>query len=169
MSYLDIIDICASGLAASRIRMDTIAQNIANAETTQTPEGGPYRRKLVILRQHSLADDGSLFPGPLLDQVMAGPNRSDRATRSLLTMLGSTSAKPVGVEVAEIRPDDGPLPRVYDPSHPHADADGYVELPNVQLPLELADLIAARQAYEANSTVLEVIGKSINDTINLLS
>jgi len=151
MSYLDIIDICASGLAASRIRMDTIAQNIANAETTQTPEGGPYRRKLVILRQHSLADDGSLFPGPLLDQVMAGPNRSDRATRSLLTMLGSTSA------------------RVYDPSHPHADADGYVELPNVQLPLELADLIAARQAYEANSTVLEVIGKSINDTINLLS
>ena len=118
------MDISAAGLRAQRLRMDVIAENIANAEATRTPEGGPYRRREVILE----AGSGDW-----------------RKTRQGLQ--GETA----GVSVAGVVADPSPPQTVYDPSHPDADANGYVALPNVSVPLEMVDMLSATRAYEANS------------------
>ena len=117
--------ISASGLSAERTRMDVIAENIANARTTRTPEGGPYRRKIVEFE-------------PLLQESLMGEDRS------------------VGVGVSRVMPDlETPFERVLDPSHADAGPDGFVEYPNVNTVLEMADLITAMRAYEANLTAQE--------------
>ena len=179
MNYLDAIDISASGLSAYRSRMNVIAENIANAETTETAQGGAYRRKLVVLGQRTLTTQQGGLTWPPFGSLATLLNSPGPGSGSFLAMsqlprngvsgLPFTGGSPVGVQVVGIRPDDGPLPRVYDPSHPSADADGYVEMPNVQLPVEMVDLVAAARAYEANTAVMEVLGKSIAETINLLS
>ena len=115
----------ASGLSAERTRIDVIAENIANARTTRTPEGGPYRRKVVMFE-------------PILQEALAGQESH------------------AGVNVANIVPDmSTAFERVLDPGHPDADADGFVEYPNVNTVLEMADLITAMRAYEANLTAQE--------------
>jgi flagellar basal-body rod protein FlgC len=107
--------ISGSALTAERTRLDTISQNIANAQTTRGPNGGAYRHRDVVFE--TVAD---LRPG-------AG-----------------------GVRVSAIIEPDGVLPRVYNPGHPDADANGYVEMPNVNVVDEMVDLLAATRAYEAN-------------------
>jgi flagellar basal-body rod protein FlgC len=117
--------ISASGLSAERTRMDVIAENIANARTTRTPEGGPYRRKIVEFE-------------PLLQESLMGEDRA------------------VGVGVSRVVPDlETPFERVLDPSHADAGPDGFVEYPNVNTVLEMADLITSMRAYEANLTAQE--------------
>lgn len=115
-------DIAVSGLRAQRTRMNIIANNIANAETTRTPEGGAFRRQLAVLRG---------------EQIERGLN-PDR----------------VGVRVKRIEADMSPLKTVFDPSHPDANVDGYVEYPNVNLAVEMVDLIGAQRGYEANIAVI---------------
>lgn len=146
MNYLRIMDLAASGLRAGRIRMNVIAQNIANAEATRTEEGGPYRRKLVLLGQ----EGGAGTSPPFL-----------RKSQGLIHQPGA-------VAVVGVIADPSPFPRIYNPSHPDADADGWVEMPNVELPLEMVDLLTAVEAYEANAAMLEILGKAIGETINLL-
>lgn len=115
----------SSGMAAEHTRIDVVAKNIANANTTRTPEGGPYRRQLVHF-------------APMLQRAMDGKNEV------------------VGVRVAKIAADDStPLPRIFDPSHADADSTGYVTLPNVNPVMEMADLITATRAYEANVSAQE--------------
>ncbi len=117
--------ISSSGLAAERVRIDTIAQNIANARTTSTPDGGPYRRRLVVFE-------------PLVEKLRSGEKRV------------------MGVRAARVVPDlASPMQIVHDPSHPDADEEGLVELPNVNATREMADLITALRAYEANAAVKE--------------
>ena len=108
--------IAASGLTAERTRVDTIAENIANAQTTSTPEGGPYLRRVVRF------------------EALMGERRGVRVT-----------------SISEDR--TSPTERLWEPGHPDADAEGYVEMPNVNATLEMADLITAVRAYEANLTV----------------
>ena len=113
----------STGLAAERVRIDVIAQNIANAHTTNTPDGGPYRRQLVhfepMLRR---SEDGRMVSG--------------------------------GVRVRSVEPDmKTPFERIYDPNHPDADGTGFVSLPNVNTTSEMADLMTAVRAYEANLSV----------------
>lgn len=115
-------DIAVSGLRAQRLRMNLIANNIANAETTRTPEGGPFRRQLAIFRGNEIK------PG-------VNPDR-------------------LGVRVKNIESDPTPFKEVFDPSHPDANADGYVQYPNVQLAVEMVNLVAAQRAYEANVAVV---------------
>ena len=122
MKLFDSLAIRASGLTAERLRMDTIASNSANADTTRTETGGPYRRKVAVFREK-------------LDAEM------DRKAGA-------------GVEAAAVVEDPSPFKRVYDPSHPDADEEGYVALPNVNLLNEMVDMIAATRAYEANVTTL---------------
>jgi flagellar basal-body rod protein FlgC len=114
----------ASGLMAERVRVDVIAENIANARTTRTPEGGPYRRKQVVFE-------------PMMRQVMGGH-----------TIQGIRSANVVSDH-------DTPFEQIMDPSHPDADAAGMVSYPNVNTVMEMADLITAMRAYEANLTAQE--------------
>jgi flagellar basal-body rod protein FlgC len=123
------MDTSASGLTAERVRMDVISQNIANVNTTRTSQGGPYRRKLVVLKEI----------------------RPDSFESILDKVKGKYSGK--GVEVVQISEDvQTPLRRVYDPGHPDADQNGYVEYPNVNIVSEMVDMISATRAYEANVT-----------------
>ncbi|MDI3529121.1 MAG: flagellar basal-body rod protein FlgC [Thermoanaerobacter sp.] len=129
MNLFSSMDISASGLTAERVRMDVISQNIANVNTTRTVQGGPYRRKLVVLKEIQPDSFESI-----LDKVK-----------------GKYSGK--GVEVVQIAEDDQtPLREVYDPGHPDADQNGYVEYPNVNIVSEMVDMISATRAYEANVT-----------------
>ncbi|NLM40623.1 MAG: flagellar basal body rod protein FlgC [Firmicutes bacterium] len=128
MSTFRAFRISASGLTAERLRMDIIANNLANAETTRTPEGGPYRRQTPVF-------------APILDQAMQ-PRFSRKG------QVGQ------GVRVVGIVSDDSDPRLVYDPQHPDANADGYVAMPNVNVVQEMVDLISATRAYEANITAL---------------
>lgn len=127
-SVFNTLRISASGLSAERLRMDTIASNIANASTTRGENGQPYRRKVAV------------FQSNLQKQYDAASNSYKS------TMLG---VKAVGLE-----DDKSALRRVYDPSNPDAGKDGYVNMPNVNILNEMADMISSTRAYEANVTAM---------------
>jgi flagellar basal-body rod protein FlgC len=146
MGMFDAIDIAASGMTAERLRMDVTAENLANAQTTRTPGGGPYRRQTVVLQQA-----GGDFAGQLAGAVGAG-----------------AGAEPAGVEAVGIVPDGTPLRRVYDPGHPDADAQGYVTMPNVNPVTEMVELIDSSRAYEANVTAMQTAKTAFTKTIELL-
>lgn len=141
MGVFDGMQISASGLRAERARLDVIATNIANVETTRTPEGGPYRRQQVVLVS---------WQPPALPGSVGGGG-------------------PTGVQVAAIEAATDPLPRVYDPSHPDADAQGYVLMPNVELPTEMADMIVAARAYEANAAAFKAGRELIRQALSILA
>ena len=128
MKVFDTMRISASGLTAERLRMDTIASNIANVNTTRTEEGGPYRRKIAVFQENLEAEWDK----------QAG--RMENVSR--------------GIRAVGVVEDESPLQSVYDPTHPDADADGYVMMPNVNVLNEMVDLIAATRAYEANVTAV---------------
>ena len=144
------LNISASGMRAMRIWQETISSNLANAETTRTDEGGPYRRQFVVFKADSDQQDTRLLnqenglageatqPGHL----QIPPSEFPRDER----FFGN------GVTVSEIRQDSRPPKLVYDPSHPDADAKGYVAMPNVNVVQEMTDMISATRAYEANVT-----------------
>lgn len=121
---LGAFDISASGMSAERFRMEIVANNIANASVTRTPEGGPYRRKEVVFEA-------------AMKQAEANLRGAD------LSGFG-------GVRVVEVIDDRSEMPRVLNPGHPDADTDGFVTMPNVNLPMEMVNLITATRAYEAN-------------------
>jgi len=130
MSFLGSMDISGSALTAQRFRMDVIAENIANANTTRTANGQPYRRKLVLLgeRQNRV---------PFSEHLSA----AKKATGN-------------GVAVTRVIEDNSPMKLVYDPSHPDCDEDGYVQIPNVDTVKEMIDMISATRSYEANVTAI---------------
>ncbi|NTV90290.1 MAG: flagellar basal body rod protein FlgC [Clostridiales bacterium] len=131
MGYFSALDVGASALTAQRLRMDVISQNIANANTTRTDSGTPYRRKVVIFEEKS--NTGTSFSDYL--------SQSSRER-----VVGN------GVRVAGIVEDTTPFKKVYDPGNPDADTDGYVEMPNVDTVTEMVNMISATRAYEANVT-----------------
>ena len=145
MSLFGALDISGSGLAAERLRMDVTAENLANAQSTRGADGQPYRRKEVVLRQ---ADGGF---GATLNAAMGGSSSGAR-----------------GVEVAGIAEDTAPNRMVYDPGHPDANAEGYVELPNVDPVTEMVDLITATRAYEANATAIEAFTSQAQRALDIL-
>lgn len=128
MDFLSSLNISGSGLTAQKLRMDVISQNIANAEVTRTEDGTPYRRKMVVL---SSINGGSSFRDAL-----------DKATK----------VKTSGVQVQSVVEDQAPLVPVYNPSHPDANEEGYIMLPNVNTAQEMIDMLGASRAYEANVT-----------------
>ena len=147
MSLFGALNISASGLTAERLRMDVTAENLANAQTTRTAAGGPYRRKEVVLQQ--------------------APATGGFAGR-LATAMGGGGGRPGGVEVALIAEDTSAPRRVHDPGHPDADAEGYVAMPYVDTVAEMVDLIAASRAYEANVTAMQAAKQMYAKTLDLL-
>ncbi len=131
MNFFRSMDISASALTAQRYRMDIIGENVANATTTRTEAGGPYRRKYVVMQERSLP---YLFKNVLQESQ---------------ERIGGG-----GVRITATREDTSPFKLVYDPQHPDADAEGYVSMPNVDLEQEMVDMISASRSYEANITVL---------------
>jgi flagellar basal-body rod protein FlgC len=155
MGMFDAMEISASGLTAERMRMDVTAQNLANAQTTRGADGQPYRRKEVVLAERQ--EQGSF------GAALTGAMSSTQTTSS-----SGTSGAPGGVEVAAISEDQTPLKQVYDPSHPDADANGYVQMPNVDTVAEMVDLISAQRAYEANVTAMQAAKQMFSKTLELL-
>lgn len=133
MGIFRTIDISASGLTAQSLRMDVIAQNIANAETTRTESGDPYQRRLTVLARQT-------------------PDFAETVSR--LQEADADAVRPAGVVVSETLADETPFKLVFDPAHPDADETGYVRMPNVDIAREYVDMIAATRSYEANITVL---------------
>jgi flagellar basal-body rod protein FlgC len=146
VGFYSSIEVSATGLSAERLAMDTIANNIANVNTTRTAEGGPFKRQLVISSQKN-------DPTATTDSL-AGPN--------------DPAASNAGVDVVGIVPDQSPDRLVYDPTHPDADANGYVHMPNVDVVKEMVDMMAASRAYEANVTAIQEARNMGNATIGLL-
>lgn len=130
MGYFSSLDIGASALTAQSLRIDTISQNIANANTTRSENGQPYRRKFVLFEERK------------------GEAGSDVEGAMKMGMAGN------GVRVTKIMEDKSPLKKVYDPGHPDADKDGYVSFPNVDTVIEMVNLISATRAYEASVTAM---------------
>ena len=144
MGMFDALDISASGLTAQRYRMDIISENVANANTTRTEDGTPYRRKVVTFTTQE--SDNSTNFGHVLDAIV-GDGRFAKDQKGREDAIG------YGVKITKISEDnDTPMNMVYDPAHPDADENGYVTYPNVNIITEMTNLIDASRAYEANAT-----------------
>jgi flagellar basal-body rod protein FlgC len=137
MSFWNTLRIGASALSAQRLRLDVIANNIANAETTRTASGEAYQRKDVVF----------------------SPQGANRFLPHFLAARRSAQGQPEtgasGVRVASIVTDNEAGPRVYDPTHPDADQDGYVTYPNVNLVVEMTNMLSATRSYEASLATVE--------------
>lgn len=143
MDFFNSMDISSSALGAERTRMNLISGNLANANSTRTPEGGPYKRRDAVF---AAQDEGQTFGSAL-----------NRAT-------GQGGRKVAVVQVAE---DQSPPRLQYEPSHPDADARGYVALPNVNVVEEMADMISATRTYEANVTALQAAKSMAMKTLEI--
>jgi len=142
MSFCSSLDIVGSALTAERFRTDIITQNIANAETTVTSTGEPYRRQQVVFEEIPLSFAEEL----------------DKA---------SSNKEKGGVKITQVVESDRDFRMVYDPTNPQANEEGYVLYPNVDKTEEMIDLMAASNAYEANLTALSVVKAMINKTIQM--
>lgn len=131
MGIFHSFDVSASGLTAQRLRMDLISENIANVNTTRTENGGPYKRKLAVFEERK----------PSFSQVL----------KTEINGIG----RGAGVRVKRIIEDSTPLKLVYNPNHPDANEQGYVEMPNVNIVTEMVDMIGATRAYEANTASIK--------------
>jgi flagellar basal-body rod protein FlgC len=143
MGYYDSVEISASGLSAERLAMDVIANNIANANTTRTPQGGAFKRQLVVFAQKPADPQGS-------DQIGSSGDDDPFAPPDPFDPQNANPAQVEGVQVLGIQDDQTPDRLVFDPSNPEADARGYVHYPNVEIVKEMVDLMAASRAYQAN-------------------
>ncbi|MBW1766239.1 MAG: flagellar basal body rod protein FlgC [Deltaproteobacteria bacterium] len=130
MDLIQTIDIAASGMTAQRTRLNVISMNLANANTTRTDDGTPYRRKTTIFQACPI---GYSFQNHLRNAL---------------------EGQIYGVRVTEIVPVPGELKKIFDPSHPDADKEGYVYLPNVNLVQEMVQMLNANRAYEANAAAI---------------
>ena len=143
MSLFSAISVGASGMAAQRQRAELLVENLANAETTRTPDGGPYRRKDVVFES---ADISSPFASVFNAQI----------------------GNPSGVAISEIVADASDPEKRYMPGHPDADADGYVAFPRINPAEDMVDLMGAARGYEANVAAISAVKDMIQRSLDLL-
>ena len=149
------LDLASSGMSVQRLRMETAVNNIANAETTRTDAGGPYRRRVVRLEEVVREGGSPAFPPLPRDAARPGSAAVDPTTS-----LGGVRAIAI-----EEDPSEGPL--LYDPGHPDADANGYVRMPNVRITDEIIDVQEARRIYEANATVFQAAKQLLRRALDI--
>ena len=146
------LSISASGLRAQRIRQNIISSNLANAETTRTKEGGPYKRQIAVLKEDPIDPERRFVFGPEKMKGFTTHENHIAIPDPGLPMdkdhVGS------GVEVVAIEQDQTPPKLIYDPSHPDADPQGYVAMPNINVVQEMTDMITATRSYEASVTAM---------------
>lgn len=145
MSFFSSMNVSASGMTAQRLRMDTISQNIANVNTTRGKDGQPYRRKTVVFEEITTKNN---FKGMLNEYL------NDYSQNG-------------GVKVSKISEDSSPFIRTYDPTHPDADGEGYVSMPNVNTIEEMTNLISANRSYEANITAFNATKSMVSSALNI--
>ncbi|HTE45822.1 MAG TPA: flagellar basal body rod protein FlgC [Gemmatimonadaceae bacterium] len=170
--------VASSGLSAQRARMDIIAQNLANAETTKTPQGGPYQRRVVNLEAIEptfttsttlIAPTGATTTSNLLNASPAAASMLGVPSQMLMPMLSPMGMvdDTGGVRVASIGVDKTEGPMIYNPGSPDANENGYVKMPNVNMTEELMDLMNSRRLYEANATVFQVARAMLHKAIDI--
>lgn len=147
MNLFGMMQVTSSALTAQRVRADVVAANMANAETTRTEDGVPYQRQSVVLQS-------------------VGENPFASAMKSF--GVNDASAPEGGVKVAEILKSEAPALRRYDPSHPDADADGYVSFPDINPVTEMVDLMGASRSYGLNASALQAEKGMLSASIDLL-
>lgn len=145
MSLDSVFKISGSAMQAQMLRMEVYSSNIANINVTRTPEGGPYRRKDVVFESKAMEDFGDT-----LQNVASGMEKTT-----------------VGVEVTRVVEDPSPFMKKYDPGHPDAGPDGYVNLPNVDVVSEMVNVQEASRAYEANISVILTVKNMIAKTYEI--
>jgi flagellar basal-body rod protein FlgC len=145
MNLFGMLELSGSALGAERWRAEVVAANMANAETTRTPQGGAYRRQLLVFRSN---------PMPRFPALLAGLRKSSPAG---------------GVRVERVVADASPLPRRYEPGHPDADGAGYVTYPNVNPVMEMADLLGAVRAYQLNAAAVQAAKSMIQQSLQILT
>lgn len=143
MDFMTALDIGASALTADRTQMNVISMNLANAKTTRTTMGGPYRRKTVVQAATDVDDPFSVHMRSALDRELKG------------------------VRVMAIATDTRPLKQVYEPGHPDANADGYVLYPDINVVEEMANLMTAQRNYEANVTTVDSVKGMYNKALEI--
>jgi flagellar basal-body rod protein FlgC len=145
MNLFGMLEVSGSALGAERWRAEVVAANMANAETTRTPQGGAYRRQMLVFRAQ---------PMPRFPLLLAGLRKA--------TPDG-------GVRVERVVADATPLPRRYEPGHPDADTSGYVTYPNVNPVMEMADLLGAVRAYQLNAAAVQAAKSMIQQSLQILT
>jgi flagellar basal-body rod protein FlgC len=167
MSLFDVINTSATGMVASRFWLDTIAGNIANANSTRTAEGGPFRRRMPVFQEavqdalQGMDDDFSERSDKSLAQSITAAVMDDMQDPSTYKSKGE------GVKMKGVVEDPSPLRVVYMPGHPDADQEGYVSLPNVSVVKEMVDMIAAQRAYDANVQITNAAKSMINKALEI--
>ena len=143
MDFLTALKISSSALDAQRIRMDVISSNLANINTTRTPEGGPYRRRDVVFASQPVADNfGEVLNSELEKKLQR-------------------------VEIVNITVDPGPPKVVYDPRHPDANALGYVGMPDINVMEEMVNILSATRSYEANVAAVNAVKSMVNKALEI--
>jgi flagellar basal-body rod protein FlgC len=174
MNLFGVLDVSASGLRAQRVRAEVVASNMANAETTRTPDGGPYQRHHVVFE----AEDGGSFQESLARQIHDGPNLflgsglrnapGGGFSDGFRDGLTAANGAPGGVAVAGVISDaSAPLKR-YDPQHPDAGPDGFVAYPNIDPLTEMVDLMGATRSYGMNASAITAEKSMITASLDLL-
>ena len=160
---LNAIQLSSKGLSVQRAKMNVVAKNIANAETTETDEGGPYRRQRVLVKENQVEskfDTHLKQAGLRLNQTSKNHLPSRVKTESSFTKLSD-----VDMKITEDKQSDYKL--VYDPSHPEANEDGYVKFPDIEIVNEMVDMMAASRAYEANTVAISTAKKMAEQALDI--
>jgi flagellar basal-body rod protein FlgC len=148
MNLFGMLEVSGSALTAERWRAEVVSANMANAETTRTPQGGAYHRQLVVFRA---------LPAPHFPLMLAALHS------------GLHHGVQEGVRVDRVIADATPLPQRYEPGHPDADAAGYVTYPNVNPVMEMTDLLSAVRAYQMNAAAVQAAKNMIQQSLQILS
>ena len=168
MSF-NAFDIAGSGMTAQRVKMDTIASNIANINTTRNPDGtkGVYIKKNVAFRS-VLADQISRGPSNFSNNGTSGQFNPATGNFEINTGIAlNEGRKYKGVEVSEIFESQNAIKTIYDPSHPDADENGYVDLPNINVVEEMVGMVSASKAYQANAAAAENVKTMLQSAMNI--
>lgn len=160
---LGSIEISSRGLSVQRAKMNTTAENIANAETTQTPEGGPYRRKRIVVKE----DDTGVSFRHMMQRAGVNLDRTnDRHIPARGVRVRSEVEVP-DVDMKEVEDPKSSYRLIHDPSHPEADEQGFVKMPDVEVVTEMVDMMAAARAYEANTVAISTAKQMAKDALDI--
>ena len=159
-----VMGISAAGLSAQRKRMETIAKNIANADTTRSEEGGPYRRRRVAIE----AVEGKEPSRPRAAEHRVSLSRTAPGHLSgTATKRSASGGSPPSLNAEEVVDENAGVELVFDPSHPDADEKGYVRMPDINTVTEMVDMVAATRAYEANLAAMKAYQSMVTKSLEI--
>jgi flagellar basal-body rod protein FlgC len=162
MNLFGVMDVSASALKAERVRAEVVASNMANAETTRTPEGGPYQRHHVVFE----AESGGGFQHSLMSQMNG--DFSDGLGGALSSGVTAANGAPGGVAITGVIADASAPLRRYDPQHPDAGPDGFVAYPDINPLTEMTDLMGATRSYGMNASAVQAEKNMVASSLDIL-